>query len=149
MLKLYEFFRSSASYRVRIGLNLKGLDYPSCPVNFRKDALSTPETRDFVTLTAPNKAAADKIAAALRAGQTPEQAGAANGGLRPAPFDDTPRSAVADPAVAAAVFGARPALAMARRRSCSDPCSPAAARACPAPARRALFVPNQIRPFSV
>ncbi|MGV7119205.1 MULTISPECIES: maleylacetoacetate isomerase [unclassified Sphingopyxis] len=37
MLKLYEFFRSSASYRVRIGLNLKGLDYTSCPVNFRKD----------------------------------------------------------------------------------------------------------------
>lgn len=37
MLKLYEFFRSSASYRVRIGLNLKGLDYRSCAVNFRKD----------------------------------------------------------------------------------------------------------------
>ncbi|WP_421728898.1 peptidyl-prolyl cis-trans isomerase [Brevundimonas sp.] len=74
--------------------------------NFRKDALSKPETRTFVTLTAPTKAAADKIAAALRAGQTPEQAGSANGGLRPAPFADTPRSAVSDPAVAAAVFGA-------------------------------------------
>ena len=73
--------------------------------NFRKDALSTPETRTFVTLTAPNKAAADRIAAALRAGQTPAEAGAANGGLRPAEFTATPRSAVPDPAVAAAVFG--------------------------------------------
>lgn len=73
--------------------------------NFRKDALTTPETRSFVTLTAPTKAAADRIAAALRAGQTPAEAGAANGGLRPAEFAATPRSAVPDPAVAAAVFG--------------------------------------------
>jgi len=73
--------------------------------NFRKDALSTPETRTFTTLTAPTKAAADKIAAALRAGQTPAQAGQANGGIRPADFNATPRSAVPDPAVAAAVFG--------------------------------------------
>jgi peptidyl-prolyl cis-trans isomerase D len=74
--------------------------------NFKKDTLSTPETRTFVTLTAPNKAAADRIAAALRAGQTPAQAGQANGGLRPTPFSATPRTAVTDPAVAAAVFGA-------------------------------------------
>ncbi len=73
--------------------------------NFRKDALSTPETRSFVTLTAPSKAAADRIAAALRAGQTPDQAGAAAGGIRPAEFSATPRSAVPDPAVGAAVFG--------------------------------------------
>jgi peptidyl-prolyl cis-trans isomerase D len=72
--------------------------------NFRKDALSTPETRSFVTLTAPTKEAADKIAAALRAGQTPAQAGQANGGVQPTPFTNTPRAAVTDPAIAAAVF---------------------------------------------
>lgn len=76
--------------------------------NFKKDTLSKPETRTFVTLTAPTKAAADRIAAALRAGQTPDAAGQANGGIRPADFAATPRSAVTDPAVAASVFGAAP-----------------------------------------
>lgn len=33
MLKLYSYFRSSASYRVRIALNLKGLDYRTMPVH--------------------------------------------------------------------------------------------------------------------
>lgn len=33
MLKLYDYWRSSAAYRVRIGLNLKGVDYESIPVN--------------------------------------------------------------------------------------------------------------------
>lgn len=32
-MKLYDYWRSSAAYRVRIGLNLKGLDYESIPVN--------------------------------------------------------------------------------------------------------------------
>ena len=36
-MKLYSFFRSSASYRVRIALNLKGLDYETVPVHFRRD----------------------------------------------------------------------------------------------------------------
>ncbi|QTC92583.1 peptidylprolyl isomerase [Brevundimonas goettingensis] len=76
--------------------------------NFKKDSLSTPETRTFVTLTAPTKAAADKIAAALRAGQSPADAGKANGDIRPADFNNTPRSAVSEPAVAAAVFGMQP-----------------------------------------
>jgi peptidyl-prolyl cis-trans isomerase D len=76
--------------------------------NFKKDSLSTPETRTFVTLTAPTKAAADRIAAALRAGQSPADAGKANGDIRPADFRATPRSAVTDPAVAAAVFGMSP-----------------------------------------
>ncbi len=76
--------------------------------NFKKDSLSVPETRTFVTLTAPTKAAADKIAAALRAGQTPADAGKANGDIRPADFNNTPRSAVSEPAVAAAVFGMSP-----------------------------------------
>jgi peptidyl-prolyl cis-trans isomerase D len=72
--------------------------------NFRRDALSQPERRTFVTLTAPNRAAADRIAAALRAGQTPQAVGEANN-LQPATYDNTPRSAVADPAIAGAVFG--------------------------------------------
>lgn len=33
MLQLHQFFRSSASYRVRIALNLKGLAYASIPVD--------------------------------------------------------------------------------------------------------------------
>jgi maleylacetoacetate isomerase len=33
MLKLYDYWRSSAAYRVRIGLNLKGAAYESIPVN--------------------------------------------------------------------------------------------------------------------
>ena len=32
-LTLYDYFRSSASYRVRIALNLKGVDYRRVPVN--------------------------------------------------------------------------------------------------------------------
>ena len=33
MLKLYDYWRSSAAYRVRIGLNLKGVEYEASPVN--------------------------------------------------------------------------------------------------------------------
>lgn len=33
MLKLYDYWRSSAAYRVRIGLNLKGANYESIPIN--------------------------------------------------------------------------------------------------------------------
>lgn len=72
--------------------------------NFRKDELSAPETRTFVVLTAPDRAGADRIAAALRAGQSPEEAGRA-AGIQPSPYNDTPRAAISDPAVAAAVFG--------------------------------------------
>ena len=32
-MKLYSYFRSSAAFRLRIGLNLKGLDYDYLPVN--------------------------------------------------------------------------------------------------------------------
>lgn len=35
-MKLYTFFRSSASYRVRIALNLKGLSYDPAPIHLRR-----------------------------------------------------------------------------------------------------------------
>lgn len=35
-MKLYTFFRSSASYRVRIALNLKGLEYEQAAVHLRR-----------------------------------------------------------------------------------------------------------------
>ncbi|WP_313076338.1 maleylacetoacetate isomerase [Melaminivora sp.] len=37
MLKLYSYFRSSAAYRVRIALALKGLPYETVPVHLLKD----------------------------------------------------------------------------------------------------------------
>jgi maleylacetoacetate isomerase len=37
MLKLYTYFRSSSSYRVRIALNLKGVPYESVPVHLLRD----------------------------------------------------------------------------------------------------------------
>jgi len=36
-MKLYSFWRSSASYRVRIALNLKGMKYEYLPVNLTRD----------------------------------------------------------------------------------------------------------------
>ena len=36
-MKLYTYFRSSAAYRVRIALNLKGLQYDMVPVHLTKD----------------------------------------------------------------------------------------------------------------
>ena len=35
-MKLYSFFRSSAAYRVRIALNLKGLTYDYLPVHLSR-----------------------------------------------------------------------------------------------------------------
>jgi maleylpyruvate isomerase len=37
IMKLYNFFRSSASYRVRIALNLKGIAYDYQPIHLRRD----------------------------------------------------------------------------------------------------------------
>lgn len=46
-MKLYSYFRSSAAYRVRIALNLKGLPYEMVPVHLTKDGgrQHTPEFR--------------------------------------------------------------------------------------------------------
>jgi len=46
-LKLYSYFRSSAAYRVRIALNLKGISYETIPVHLTKDGgrQHTPEYR--------------------------------------------------------------------------------------------------------
>ncbi|PZO03966.1 MAG: rotamase [Alphaproteobacteria bacterium] len=71
--------------------------------DFLKASLSKPETRSFITLSAPTREAAQRITAALRAGQTPAEAGAA-ADVQPATQTDVPQSAVADPAVGAAVF---------------------------------------------
>lgn len=40
---LYDYWRSSASYRVRIALNLLGIDYKTVPVNLLEGAHKTPE----------------------------------------------------------------------------------------------------------
>lgn len=37
MTRLYTYFRSSAAYRVRIALNLKGMDYDAVPVHLVKE----------------------------------------------------------------------------------------------------------------
>jgi len=37
MMRLYTYFRSSAAYRVRIALNLKGVDYEAVPVHLVRD----------------------------------------------------------------------------------------------------------------
>jgi maleylacetoacetate isomerase len=42
---LYDYFRSSAAYRVRIALNLKGVDYGSRPIDLREGAQRSDEYR--------------------------------------------------------------------------------------------------------
>ena len=37
MIKLHTYWRSTAAYRVRIALNLKGIEYESLPVHLVKD----------------------------------------------------------------------------------------------------------------
>ncbi len=44
-LKLYNYFRSSTSFRVRIALELKKLDYEYIPVNLLKGEHNQPEYR--------------------------------------------------------------------------------------------------------
>ena len=44
---LYDYWRSSAAYRVRIALNLKGVDYESRQVDLREDAQRSAEYRSL------------------------------------------------------------------------------------------------------
>ncbi len=44
-MKLYTYYRSSAAYRVRIALNLKGVDYTSVPVDLLAGEQSAPDYR--------------------------------------------------------------------------------------------------------
>jgi maleylpyruvate isomerase len=46
-MKLYGYFRSSAAYRVRIGLGLKGLDYEYVAIHLRKGEQSAPGYREL------------------------------------------------------------------------------------------------------
>jgi len=48
-LTLYSYWRSSAAYRVRIGLNLKGLDYALVPVHLVRDG-GQQHAPDYVAL---------------------------------------------------------------------------------------------------
>ncbi|HYI41741.1 MAG TPA: maleylacetoacetate isomerase [Allosphingosinicella sp.] len=43
--RLFDYFRSSASYRVRIALNLKGVDYESLPLNLVEGGQKGPDYR--------------------------------------------------------------------------------------------------------
>ena len=45
MIKLYDYYRSSASYRVRIALNLKGLEYERVAVNLLENGQKSDEYR--------------------------------------------------------------------------------------------------------
>lgn len=46
-MKLYGFFRSSAAYRVRIALNLKGLEWEHVGVHLRRNEQSAPQYREL------------------------------------------------------------------------------------------------------
>lgn len=47
MIRLYDYYRSTAAYRVRIALNLKGLAYRQSPVNLRAGEQSQSAYRDL------------------------------------------------------------------------------------------------------
>jgi maleylpyruvate isomerase len=46
MTILYDFFRSSPCYRVRIALNLKGVEYERKVINFRRNDQESPDYLD-------------------------------------------------------------------------------------------------------
>lgn len=48
-MKLYSFFRSSAAFRVRIALNLKGLPYEMVPIHLNKDG-GQQRKREFIAI---------------------------------------------------------------------------------------------------
>ena len=72
--------------------------------DFAKDTLSQPEKRAFLQIPVKDAASANAALLKLRAGADP-QAVAKGLGVQPIVYADTPKSAVADPAVAEAAFG--------------------------------------------
>ncbi len=72
---------------------------------FRRESLSQAETRTFTTLTAADAETAAAMAQALRGGQSPAAVAEAND-VQPVEYEDRARSAVTDPAIAEAAFGA-------------------------------------------
>ncbi len=71
--------------------------------NFRREALSTPETRSFVTLTVRDREIAQRISQALRAGQSVEDVARANN-VEPVTYDQRPQSSVIDRRVGTSAF---------------------------------------------
>jgi peptidyl-prolyl cis-trans isomerase D len=70
----------------------------------RLKTLATPETRSFVQVTTQSAADANAISAALKSGQTPEDAAKAHKG-QVITYDQKPQTAVPDAKIAAAAFG--------------------------------------------
>lgn len=70
---------------------------------FQKDSLSKAETRTVLQIPAKDAAQAQQIIAQLNQGGNPNEV-AGKLGIQPVRFDDKPRSAFFDPAVAAAAF---------------------------------------------
>ena len=69
MLRLYSYYRSSTSYRVRIALNLKNLEYDISPINLLKNeheseimAIKSEHKTEIDKITNKHKIEIDKIA---------------------------------------------------------------------------------------
>ena len=75
--------------------------------DFEKDSLSTAEKRSLVEIPVRSTADAARAAAALRDGEAPA-AVASSVGTQPVTYADQPKSAIADPKVAAAAFALKP-----------------------------------------
>ncbi len=67
-MKLYTYFRSSAAFRVRIALNLKGIDYESVPVDLRPAAH---RQQDYLALNPQGLIPALAVAAPSSASRSP------------------------------------------------------------------------------
>ncbi len=72
--------------------------------DFSKDSLSEPERRTFVQITAPDQAAATRVAQRLRAGEAAAVV-ASSIRVEPVRYEAQPRTAVVDRAAADAAFG--------------------------------------------
>lgn len=98
---------------VRFSPQLVGANLPLDPAklqqlyNFRKDTLSTPETRTIEQIPAKSPAAAQQIAARLQAGESPA-AIAKSVGVEAIAYDNKPQSAIADRRLATAAFQMKP-----------------------------------------